>query len=165
MRADKPLLNKQNVKEILASGEGVKTVSGEAVVWVEEATRAAAEALAAHGKRTPGGKLMPPRTVDELAELGPAVAHVAKQEPGDRPVPYAIVEVADGKAEVGSTNIPATLHLVDRRELEALASGPDDARFEEACARLEALDAMAGHGYKYKGLASELRALRKKRKR
>ena len=164
MSAGKPLLNKQNVKEILASGEGVKTVSGEAVAWVEEATRAAAEALAARGKRTPGGKLMPPRTPEELAELGQAGAPAALPSAGDRPLPYAIVEVADGRVEIGSTNIPTTLHIVDRRALEAMAADPavDDARFAEECALLESLDAMAGHGYHYKGVAAALRAARKK---
>ena len=44
-------INRALIQDILAKGEGVKTVSGEAVDWVIEVAKQVAENLALSGKR------------------------------------------------------------------------------------------------------------------
>lgn len=54
-------INRQLIQDILAKGEGTKTVSGEAVDWCIAVAEVAAKNLAESGRRTPGGRLMAPR--------------------------------------------------------------------------------------------------------
>lgn len=54
-------INRALIQDILSKGEGIKTVSGEAVDWVIAVAETAAKNLAESGRRTPGGRLMAPR--------------------------------------------------------------------------------------------------------
>lgn len=54
-------INRAMLQDILKRGDGVKTVSGEAVDWVIAVAEEAAKNLAASGKRSPSGRLMAPK--------------------------------------------------------------------------------------------------------
>ena len=54
-------INRQLLQDILSKGDGVKTVSGEAVDWCISVAEEAAKNLAKSGRRTPGGRLMAPK--------------------------------------------------------------------------------------------------------
>ena len=54
-------INRALLQDILTKGDGVKTVSGEAVDWCIAVAEVAAKNLAESGRRTPGGRLMAPR--------------------------------------------------------------------------------------------------------
>lgn len=54
-------INRSLIQDILAKGEGVKTVSGEAVDWCIAVAEVVAKNLAESGRRTPGGRLMAPK--------------------------------------------------------------------------------------------------------
>ena len=51
-------INRALLQDILAKGEGVKTVSGEAVDWVIGYAEEMARRMAKSGRRSPGGRLM-----------------------------------------------------------------------------------------------------------
>lgn len=59
-------INRQLLQDILSKGEGVKTVSGEAVDWCITVAEEAAKNLARSGRRTPGGRLMAPKFAPSL---------------------------------------------------------------------------------------------------
>ena len=54
-------INRALIQGILSKGEGVKSVSSEAVDWVISVAEHTARQLAASGRRTPSGRLMAPR--------------------------------------------------------------------------------------------------------
>jgi len=54
-------INRALIQGILSKGEGVKSVSSEAVDWVISVAEQAAKQLAKSGRRTPSGRLMAPR--------------------------------------------------------------------------------------------------------
>ena len=54
-------INRALIQDILSQGDGVKSVSSEAVDWVISVAEQAAKQLAVSGRRTPGGRLMAPR--------------------------------------------------------------------------------------------------------
>ena len=54
-------INRALIQDILSKGEGVKSISSEAVDWVISVAEHTARQLAASGRRTPGGRLMAPR--------------------------------------------------------------------------------------------------------
>ena len=66
-------INRALIQDILSQGEGVKTVSGEAVDWVISVAEQAAKQLAKSGRRTPSGRLMAPRM-----DAGLMVRHLTK---------------------------------------------------------------------------------------
>lgn len=51
-------INRALLQDILSKGEGVKTVSGEAVDWVIGYAEEMARRMAKSGRRSPGGRLM-----------------------------------------------------------------------------------------------------------
>ena len=51
-------INRQLIQDILAKGEGTKTVSSEAVDWVIGYAEEMAKRMAKDGRRSPGGRLM-----------------------------------------------------------------------------------------------------------
>ena len=51
-------INRALIQDILAKGEGVKTVSSEAVDWVIGYAEEMAKRMAKDGRRSPGGRLM-----------------------------------------------------------------------------------------------------------
>ena len=59
-------INRQLLQDILSKGDGVKTVSGEAVDWCISVAEEAAKNLAKSGRRTPGGRLMAPKFAPSL---------------------------------------------------------------------------------------------------
>ena len=54
-------INRQLLQDILAQGDGVRAVSGDAIDWVISVAEEAAKNLAKSGRRTPGGRLMAPK--------------------------------------------------------------------------------------------------------
>jgi len=66
-------INRALIQGILSKGEGVKSVSSEAVDWVIAVAEVAAKNLADSGRRTPSGRLMAPRT-----DAGLMVRHLTK---------------------------------------------------------------------------------------
>ena len=54
-------INRALIQGILSKGDGVKTISSEAVDWCIAVAEVAAKNLAESGRRTPGGRLMAPR--------------------------------------------------------------------------------------------------------
>lgn len=70
-------LNQQNVKALLKTDPGVKTISAEAVQWIDDVVEQVAKNLAASGRKSPSGRLMGPNmdpglmaraTVNKLTE-------------------------------------------------------------------------------------------------
>ena len=59
-------INRQLLQDILSKGEGVKTISSEAVDWCIAVAEVAAKNLAESGRRTPGGRLMAPKFAPSL---------------------------------------------------------------------------------------------------
>lgn len=53
-------LNQQNVKALLKTDPGVKTISAEAVQWIDDVVEQVAKNLAASGRKSPSGRLMGP---------------------------------------------------------------------------------------------------------
>ena len=91
-------INRQLLQDILAKGDGVKTVASEAVDWVISVAEEAAKNLAASGRRTPGGRLMAPRM-----DAGLMVRHLAK-DPGSiagvaLEKPAAAADTGEGRPE------------------------------------------------------------------
>ena len=68
-------INRQLIQNILSKGEGVKSVSSEAVDWVISVAEAAAKQLAVSGRRTPGGRLMAPKL-----DCGLMARHITKPQ-------------------------------------------------------------------------------------
>ncbi len=66
-------INRALIQDILSKGEGIKSVSSEAVDWVISVAEQAAEQLAESGRRTPSGRLMAPRM-----DAGLMVRHLTK---------------------------------------------------------------------------------------
>ena len=54
-------INRALIQDILSKGDGVKSVSSEAVNWVIAVAEHTARQLAASGRRTPAGRLMAPK--------------------------------------------------------------------------------------------------------
>lgn len=54
-------INRQLIQNILSKGDGIKSVSSEAVDWVISVAEQAAKNLAESGRRTPAGQLRAPR--------------------------------------------------------------------------------------------------------
>jgi len=69
-------LNQQNVKALLKLDPGVKTISAEAVQWIDDVVEQVAKNLAASGRKSPSGRLMGPKMDPELTER----TIVARQE-------------------------------------------------------------------------------------
>lgn len=93
------LLNQKAVREILASGENVTTVSADAVAWIGAVAREAAKQLASSGRRSPSGRLMAPRMdpglmVRHLSKAPEEVAGV-KLEPEAKPPAEGSAEWSD----------------------------------------------------------------------
>ena len=70
-------LNQQNVKALLKQDPGVKTISAEAVQWIDDVVEQVAKNLSASGRKSPSGRLMGPNmdpglmaraTVNKLTE-------------------------------------------------------------------------------------------------
>ena len=51
-------INRQLLQDILSKGDGVKTVSGEAVDWIISYAEEMAKRMAKDGRRSPSGRLM-----------------------------------------------------------------------------------------------------------
>lgn len=66
-------INRQLIQNILSEGDGVKSVSSEAVDWVIAVAEHTARQLAASGRRTPSGRLMAPKM-----DAGLMVRHLTK---------------------------------------------------------------------------------------
>lgn len=66
-------INRALIQDILSKGDGVKTVSSEAVDWVISVAEEAAKQLAKSGRKTPGGRLMAPKM-----DAGLMVRHLTK---------------------------------------------------------------------------------------
>lgn len=66
-------INRQLIQNILSKGDGVKSISSEAVDWVISVAEQAAKQLAESGRRTPSGRLMAPRM-----DTGLMVRHLTK---------------------------------------------------------------------------------------
>jgi len=66
-------INRALIQDILSQGDGVKSVSSEAVDWVISVAEQAAAQLAKSGRRTPSGRLMSPRM-----DAGLMVRHLTK---------------------------------------------------------------------------------------
>ena len=77
----KPLLNKQNVRELLLTGKATN-ISTEAIAWVEDVLRKVCEDLARSGRVTERGRLMGPKMNAELM-----ARHVTKGSPPAQPAP------------------------------------------------------------------------------
>ena len=54
-------LNQQNVKALLKTDPGVKTISAEAVQWIDDVVERLVKNLAASGRKSPSGRLMGPK--------------------------------------------------------------------------------------------------------
>ena len=68
-------INRALLQDILSQGEGVKTVSSEAVDWVISVAEHTAHQLAASGRRTPSGRLMAPKL-----DCGLMARHITKPQ-------------------------------------------------------------------------------------
>ena len=66
-------INRALLQDFLSKGEGVVSVSSEAVDWIIAVAEEAAKNLAKSGRRTPGGRLMAPRM-----DAGLLVRHLTK---------------------------------------------------------------------------------------
>ena len=84
-------INRALIQGILSKGDGVKTISSEAVDWCIAVAEVAAKNLADSGRRTPGGRLMAPR-------MDP---HLMARYLARAPEEIAGVAVAPGGAMVG----------------------------------------------------------------
>ncbi len=104
-------LNQQNVKALLKQDPSVKTISAEAMQWIDDTLEQLVKTLAATGRKSPGGRLMGPRSPEaKAAALGaqyvapraePSVEEVARSE-------ETWSEYNDWQAAVraGSTRLP-----------------------------------------------------------
>ena len=101
-------LNQQNVKALLKLDPGVKTISAEAVQWIDDVVEQVAKNLAASGRKSPSGRLMGPKM-----DPGLMARNVAR--PLDKlpvPTPYGDgtdwTEYNDWQLEVkqGKTKLP-----------------------------------------------------------
>ena len=81
-------INRQLLQDILAKGDGVKTVSSDAVDWVISVAEEAAKNLAASGRRTPGGRLMAPKMDAGLMARQLSKAPEADTYPGQQAAEY-----------------------------------------------------------------------------
>ena len=100
----KPLLNKQNVRELLLTGKATN-ISTEAIAWVEDVLRKVCEDLAKSGRVTERGRLMAPKmNVDLMAR------HVTKVAPAIAAgnVYTAIAEIITGAAPGSLADIKQT---------------------------------------------------------
>ena len=68
-------INRTLIQDILSKGEGVKSVSSEAVDWVISVAEQAAKQLAKSGRRTPAGRLMAPKL-----DCGLMARHITKPQ-------------------------------------------------------------------------------------
>ncbi|HOP08484.1 MAG TPA: hypothetical protein PLF13_14525 [candidate division Zixibacteria bacterium] len=68
-------INRALLQDILSKGDGVKTVSSEAVDWVISVAEQAAKNLAESGRRTPAGRLMAPKL-----DCGLMARHITKPQ-------------------------------------------------------------------------------------
>lgn len=68
-------INRALIQDILSKGDGVKSISSEAVDWVISVAEHTARQLAASGRRTPGGRLMAPKT-----DCGLTARHITKPQ-------------------------------------------------------------------------------------
>ena len=59
-------LNQQNVKALLKQDPGVKTISAEAVQWIDDVVAHVVKNLAASGRKSPSGRLMGPKMAPGL---------------------------------------------------------------------------------------------------
>lgn len=68
-------INRALIQDILSKGEGVKSISSEAVDWVISVAEHTARQLAASGRRTPSGRLMAPKL-----DCGLMARHITKPQ-------------------------------------------------------------------------------------
>ena len=83
-------INRALIQGILSKGEGVKSVSSEAVDWVISVAEQAAEQLAESGRRTPSGRLMAPRMdagLQARTTVGHLTSETANVQELSRPIP------------------------------------------------------------------------------
>lgn len=73
-------INRQLIQNILSKGDGVKSVSSEAVDWVISVAEHTARQLATSGRRTPAGRLMAPK-MDPGLQSRTVVGHMASETP------------------------------------------------------------------------------------
>lgn len=73
-------INRALIQDILSKGDGVKSVSSEAVNWVIAVAEHTARQLAASGRRTPAGRLMAPK-MDPGLQSRTVVGHMASETP------------------------------------------------------------------------------------
>lgn len=120
-------LNQQNVKALLKQDPSVKTISAEAMQWIDDTLEQLVKTLAATGRKSPGGRLMGPRSPEaKAAALGaqyvapraePSVEEVARSE-------ETWSEYNDWQAAVraGSTRLPFKEWTATPRVRAALAA-------------------------------------------
>lgn len=185
-----PLIVVSKVKPILAAGNGVTSVSKEALQWVDDRTREQAELCAATGVRTPKGKLMAPSMLS--GRVGGVMPDEDRKPPdrtyarakevldahgGDMPKHgYALVEVLGGVAHHTQTAGPCEVIILDRDNLKAALGVPectteinvlvDDLRaFAKAAKLLEYAELANEIEHKHAKLLKEFEATYKKGKK
>lgn len=136
-----PLIVTSKVKELLKGAPGVKTISGEALAWVDARTREAVDACGATGKKTPSGRLMPPEglpgstglvykdrlKLDKEPERLCARGKEALAEAGgDKPArKCAVVEILGGQVTSTATVGGAEVIVLDRTWVERSLGIPE----------------------------------------
>ena len=94
-------INRALLQDILSKGEGVKTVSGEAIDWCISVAEQVAKNLAASGRKSPGGRLLAPKMdAGLMARHVEASGRIAAGGPLSVEAGYASAEVA---REAGQT--------------------------------------------------------------
>lgn len=83
-------INRALLQDILSKGDGVKTISSEAVDWCIAVAETAAKNLAKSGRRTPGGRLMAPKFAPSLMARQAALPSEPALGEGDCVVQEAI---------------------------------------------------------------------------
>ena len=112
-------INRALIQGILSKGEGVKSVSSEAVDWVISVAEHTARQLAASGRRTPSGRLMAPKMDPGLQSRQMMREPETKDYPGQQTDEYRMAH--GGKIEWSDYN--------DWQE--AVRSGATKLKFEE----------------------------------